>query len=38
MAFEYVDLSTEQIERYRETIPDVGDNARLVVNHMSGWC
>ena len=37
MAFEYFDLSPELIERFRETIPDIGGRACLVVNRMSGY-
>ena len=34
--FEYIDLTPEQIERFRETIPDLGDKAFLMVNRYSG--
>lgn len=35
--FEYIDLTPEQIERFREGIPDLGDKAFLMVNRDSGW-
>ena len=35
--FEYIDLTPEQIERFRETIPDLGDKAFLMVNRDTGW-
>lgn len=34
--YEYIDLTPEQIERFRETIPDLGDKAFLMVNRYSG--
>lgn len=35
--FEYIDLTPEQIERFRERIPDLGDKAFLMVNRDAGW-
>ncbi len=35
--FEYIDLTPEQIERFRERIPDLGDKAFLMVNRDTGW-
>lgn len=35
--FEYFDLTPEQIERFREVVPDLGDKAFLMVNRYSGW-
>lgn len=35
--YEYIDLTPEQIERFREGIPDLGDNAFLMVNRDNGW-
>ena len=34
--FEYIDLTPEQIERFRERIPDLGDKAFLMVNRDTG--
>lgn len=36
-SFEYLDLTPEQIERFREDIPDLGDKAFLMINRLSGW-
>lgn len=35
--FEYFDLTPEQIERFREDIPDLGDKATLLAERSSGW-
>lgn len=34
--FEYIDLTPEHIERFRERIPDLGDKAFLMVNRDTG--
>lgn len=35
--YEYIDLTPEQIERFRERIPDLGEKAFLMVNRDAGW-
>lgn len=34
---EYIDLTPEQIERFREYIPELEDKAFLMVNRLTGW-
>lgn len=35
--FEYIDLMSEQIERFRTIVTDIGDNAYLVVHRTGGY-
>lgn len=35
--FEYIDLTPEQIERFREYIPSLGDKAFLMINRLTRW-
>ena len=36
-SFEYIDLTPEQVERFREYIPEIEDKAFLMVNRLTGW-